>query len=136
MIENKRVYGDGDASYCAAGKEQGIRRLVDDFYDAMCILPEAAEIRAMHADDLTKAREKLTVFLTGWLGGPRTYAERFGKIHIPGAHAHIPIGIAERDAWMACMQVAVAKQESFAEDFKQYFLEQIAVPAERVRNQD
>lgn len=136
MVENKRAYGDGDASYCAAGKEQGIRQLVDDFYQAMCELPEAADIRAMHADDLTEAREKLAVFLTGWLGGPRTYAERFGKIHIPATHAHIPIGIAERDAWMACMEVAVAKQANFAADFKRYFLAQIAVPAERVRNKE
>ena len=38
-------------------------------------------------EDLTLAREKLLVFLCGWLGGPKEYAARFGPIRIPAVHA-------------------------------------------------
>lgn len=130
----KPQYGVGDASFQAAGEEAGIRRLVDAFYDAMESLPEAAVIRAMHPQDLTMARDKLARFLCGWLGGPKLYAEKYGSIHIPKAHGHLPIGIDERDQWMLCMRHALRRQP-YADDFKAYLLEQLFVPAERCRNQ-
>lgn len=130
--ENAATYGVGEASYRAAGGLEGLRRLVDAFYDRMNDLPEAAGIRAMHPEDLALSRRKLTGFLSGWLGGPRIYAQEFGPISIPGAHAHIAIDEAERDAWLACMRAAVAGQP-WSHAFKDYFLRAIAVPAERVR---
>src|SRR5699024_6244545 len=57
------------------GGEEGVRRLVDRFYDLMDELPEAETIRAMHAEDLALIRDKLATFLMGWLGGPRRYGE-------------------------------------------------------------
>jgi hemoglobin len=93
--------------YDALGGEDGVRRLVDRFYDLMDELPEARAIRAMHDDDLTMIRDKLTTFLVGWLGGPRRYAERFGRVSIPAAHRPFPIGPAERDAWLVCMEKAL-----------------------------
>ena len=125
-------YGTGDGSYQAAGGLEGISRLVNAFYDHMEELPEAAIIRRMHADDLSESRKKLTYFLSGWLGGPRLYRENYGAIVIPSAHSHMKIGAAERDAWMLCMQKAVAEQP-FAEDFKEYLLQQLFIPAERTR---
>jgi hemoglobin len=127
-----RPYGDGDASFVAAGGLDGLTRLVDAFYDAMSGAPEASRIRAMHPRDLALSRRKLTAFLSGWLGGPKLFAEQFGPISIPRAHAHMAIDEAERDAWMACMRAAVAAQP-WVDDFKAYFLVEIAVPAERVR---
>jgi hemoglobin len=86
----------------------------------------------MHDPDLALSREKLKVFLCAWLGGPNEYRARFGPISIPGVHAHLAIGVAERDAWLYCMEAAVAAQP-WREDFKEYFMRAIAVPAERVR---
>jgi hemoglobin len=126
------TYGVEDASYNAAGQREGLAKLVEAFYRHMDTLPEAATIRAMHEDDLTVAHEKLTVFLCGWLGGPREYATKFGPIRIPRAHAHLKIDEPERDAWMLCMQRAVDEQD-WADDFKRYFIEAIYVPAERSR---
>ena len=130
-----RPYGVEDASYQAAGGEAGIRQLVDDFYDAMDQLPAAAKIRAMHPTNLSDTRDKLTRFLCGWLGGPKLYAEKYGSIHIPQAHARFAIGPEERDAWLLCMAEAL-KQQPYAPAFKRYLLEQLYVPAERSRNQD
>jgi hemoglobin len=130
-----RRYGEGDASFQAAGGEAGIRRLVDDFYQQMDTLPEARVIRAMHPRDLTVSRDKLARFLCGWLGGPKLFQEKYGPIVIPKAHAHLPIGPAERDAWLLCMKKALSRQP-YPLEFKHYLLEQLSIPAERVRNRD
>ena len=129
------TFGSKDTSFQAAGGEAGIRCLVDAFYDEMDRADYAADIRAMHPQDLDISRDKLTLFLCGWLGGPRLYAEKYGGISIPSAHAHLDIGLAERDAWLRCMKVALDKQD-YAPDFKLYLLEQLSVPAERVRKRD
>lgn len=128
-------YGHQDTSYKAAGEFEGIKQLVDHFYDAMETLPEAKTIREMHPEDLTESRDKLTRFLCGWLGGPKLFSEKYGSIRIPVAHRHLEIGPAERDAWLLCMKVAADKQH-YAEDFKDYLLKQLYVPAERSRNRD
>jgi hemoglobin len=127
-----RPYGVEDASFQAAGGRVGIGKLVDRFYDVMDELPEAQIIRAMHPDDLTVARDKLTLFLCGWLGGEKLFSKKYGPIMIPRAHAHLEITEAERDAWLACMKVAVDEQD-YASDFKTYLMEQLFVPAERCR---
>ena len=131
---NESNYGDGDTSFRAAGGSQGIRQLVDDFYDLMATLPEAADILAMHPRDLEVSKDKLACFLGGWLGGPRLYAERFGRISIPAAHMHLKIGPAERDAWLLCMKQAIEKQD-YDPHFKVYLYEQLCIPAYRVTNQ-
>ena len=134
-LENKDrpPYGAGDTSYRAAGGEAGIRKLVDDFYDAMDRLSEAKKIRTMHPEDLTTSRDKLARFLCGWLGGPKLYAEKYGPINIPQAHKRFEIGSSERDAWLSCMKEAL-KNQPYAAEFKKYLLEQLYVPAERSRN--
>lgn len=125
-------YGEGDASFRAAGGQAGITRLVDAFYRIMDELPEARIIRRMHARDLTESRDKLTRFLCGWMNGPSLYAEKYGPIRIPSAHAHLRIGPRERDAWLRCMELAIAEQ-GYAPDFASYLLRELRIPAERVR---
>lgn len=125
------IYGVDDSSFLTAGGEDGIRQLVDDFYDIMDRLDVAKRIRRMHPADLAVSRDKLARFLCGWLGGPKRYSEKYGSIHIPNVHAHLRIGEAERDAWLSCMEQAIALQD-FPGDFAVYLLEQLCVPAERV----
>ncbi|WP_445397470.1 group II truncated hemoglobin [Zobellella sp. An-6] len=129
------AYGQGDSSFRAAGGEAGLRRLAEAFYAAMEHRPDAAAIRAMHPADLEESTDKLARFLCGWLGGPARYREKYGPISIPRAHAHLDIGPAERDAWLACMAEALTQQD-YAEDFKQYLLRALSVPAERCRTRD
>ncbi|MCD9460967.1 group II truncated hemoglobin [Marinibactrum halimedae] len=132
MKDSMNNYGIGDASYQAAGELAGITRLVDDFYRFMETIPEAQEIRRMHQDDLTESRRKLAYFLSGWLGGPKLYSEHFGSINIPKAHQHLKVNIQQEQAWLLCMEKAIALQP-YKEDFKQYLLEQLRVPAKRIR---
>ena len=93
--------------YQKIGGEDGIRRLVRRFYSLMDELPEARTIRALHPADLSLAQERLFMFLSGWLGGPQLYAERFGHPRLRQKHQTFPIGEAERDAWMLCMTRAL-----------------------------
>jgi len=123
-------FGVEDTSFRAAGGVEGIRRLVDDFYDIMDAWPGAEVIRRMHPADLAESRDKLARFLCGWLGGPKLYREKYGPIRIPAAHAHLTIGPAERDAWLECMRQAIARQPHTPE-FGAYLLRQLRVPAER-----
>jgi hemoglobin len=131
MEPSQRPYGDGDASFRAAGGQDGIQRLVEDFYDQMRRRPDAAHILRMHPKDLRVSIDKLARFLCGWMGGPNRFREKYGRIVIPLAHQHLPIGPAERDAWLGCMEAAIAAQP-YAQDFKAYLLAQLRIPAERV----
>jgi hemoglobin len=117
----------------ALGGETGVRRLVDRFYDLMDTLPEAAGIRAAHPPLLDESRDKLTWFLTGWLGGPPRYVERFGHPRLRARHLHIAIGDPERDAWMRCMRQAMEEQ---VDDrmLRETLLGQLARLADHMRN--
>lgn len=126
------AFGTQDASYRAAGEEAGLRKLVERFYAVMDSLPAAQTIRAMHTGDLERSIDKLTLFLCGWLGGPKKYPAKYGPIRIPAAHSHLPVGESERDAWLLCMRLAVAEQD-YTPAFKIYLLKELAVPAERIR---
>ena len=118
--------------YQEAGELEGITRLVDEFYINMDTLPEAETIRSMHPPDLSESRKKLTYFLCGWLGGPKLFQQHYGPISIPAFHKQFPIGYEERDAWLLCMQRAIAVQP-YSDQFKDYLLAALSIPAERVR---
>ncbi|KLV04797.1 globin [Photobacterium aquae] len=126
-------FNEGDTAFIAAGGESGVRQLVESFYAMMDALPEAAELRAMHADDLSESIEKLTTFLIGWLGGPSRYSEKYGAMNLPGAHRHVSIGMAEKNAWLLCMEKALAEQ-GYDDLFQRHVMVQLAFPAEMCRN--
>ena len=131
-VPDDERYGFEDTSFKAAGEFDGIRKLVRSFYQFMDQLPEAATIRAMHGEDLSLIDDKLSHFLSYWLGGPRQYRDKYPPINIPAVHRHLAVGEREKDAWLRCMQKAIELQPYKAE-FKKYLLQQLAVPAERVR---
>ena len=89
------------------GGDAKVRALVDRFYDLMDLEPAYAELRAVHPSTLDGSRDKLYWFLSGWLGGPNHYIERFGHPRLRARHLPFKIGIRERDQWMACMLQAM-----------------------------
>ena len=96
------------------GGESQVHALVDRFYDLMDLEPGYAALRAAHGTELVNAREKLKMFLTGWMGGPQRYTEQFGHPRLRMRHMPFSIGIAERDQWVACMDQAM--QETAIDD--------------------
>jgi len=93
--------------YERLGGDRGVRALVDAFYDRMDLEEAFAGIRKLHPPSLAGSRDKLYWFLSGWLGGPALYVERFGHPMLRARHLPFPIGSVERDQWMACMKMAM-----------------------------
>ena len=89
------------------GGEEKIRALVQRFYQLMDELPESHGIRKLHPESLKGSEDKLYMFLTGWMGGPQLYVEKFGHPRLRMRHITFPIGDEERDQWMMCMKQAM-----------------------------
>jgi len=126
-------YREGDNQFRIAGGVEGITKLANDFYDQMKIRPEAKRVLHMHPTDLTESREKLARFLCGYMNGPELYEEKYGPIALAPAHDHLAIGSTEKAAWLLCMEKALERQP-YAQEFKDFILMRLTVPAERCRN--
>lgn len=93
--------------YLAIGGEVALRALVRRFYALMDTQPETYAIRKLHPVDLSTSEEKLFMYLSGWLGGPQLFTEKFGHPRLRARHLPFAIGGAERDQWMLCMRQAM-----------------------------
>jgi len=115
--------------------EDGIRELTSAFYDIMDTLPEAAPLRAMHAEELQPMKVKLAEYLTGWMGGPPLYASKYNTVCMTTPHEPYHIGPAERDQWLLCMNKAL-EQIGASEEL----IEMLKIPmfriADAVRNKE
>lgn len=120
--------------YELIGGADGVRTLVDRFYDLMDTAPEAAEVRALHARSLKMSREKLFLFLSGWLGGPQLYVERYGHPMLRARHMPFPIAERERDQWLWCMERAIA-EHSMPDELKEFLRQRLRPLADHMRNQ-
>ena len=89
--------------YEIIGGAAKVEELVDRFYDLMALEGPFAELRAMHSHDLSGSREKLKLFLSGWLGGPDIYSPKYGHPMLRARHLPFKIGMKERNQWLACM---------------------------------
>ena len=95
-----------EPAYAALGGEPMVRALVARFYALMDILPEAAACRAVHPPSLARAEEKLFEYLTGWLGGPPLYTDKYGHPRLRSRHFVAPIGQEEVSGWLASFHQA------------------------------
>lgn len=91
--------------YEAVGGHDTFVRLVDTFYEGVA---EDPLLRPMYPEeDLTGARERLTMFLEQYWGGPKTYGEQRGHPRLRIRHTPFAVSPAARDAWLAHMRRAV-----------------------------
>lgn len=97
----------GTTPYAQLGGEAALRALVDRFYDLMELEPGYRELRALHPSTTEGSRDKLFMFLSGWLGGPDLFVERHGHPRLRARHLPYAIGVRERDQWLACMGQAM-----------------------------
>lgn len=93
--------------YDMMGGEAAVRALTRRFYELMDTLPEAWEIRQLHPESLAGSEEKLFMYLSGYLGGPNLFIEKFGHPRLRARHLPFPIGTRERDQWLMCMRQAL-----------------------------
>ena len=93
--------------YTTLGGAATLRAMVERFYDLMELEPEFAGIRAMHPPATDGSRDKLFFFLSGWMGGPDLFVERFGHPRLRARHLPFAIGTSERDQWLRAMAWAM-----------------------------
>ncbi len=96
--------------YDKVGGDKGVRKLVDKFYDLMDEREDVTTLRNLHAKSLRVSREKLYLFLSGWLGGPSLYIEKYGHPRLRQRHLPFKVTSLERDQWVSCMSQALDEQ--------------------------
>ncbi len=106
-MSDGQTHGERTTAYALIGGAEPIRQLVDRFYDLMDLEEAYAVIRQLHPADLSTSRDKLNLFLTGWMGGPDLYLEKYGHPKLRARHLPFPIGSIERNQWLDCMQRAM-----------------------------
>lgn len=123
--------------YEQIGKDR-LQALVKTFYDLVETDPnEGAIIHALHlkGHGINHLRSAQLEFLSGFFGGPKYYIERTGHSDVRKIHAHVEIGYAERDAWLACMHKAIDQVE-FEPELKTRVMSIFNRAAEMSRNRD
>jgi hemoglobin len=124
-----------EAPYDLLGGDAAVRGLVDRFYDLMDEVPEFFVIRKLHPADLSGSRNKLYMFLSGWLGGPQLYTDKYGHPMLRARHLPFAIGLAERDAWLNCMKQAMQDCEVEA-GLRMGLLDSLFKTADWMRNKE
>jgi hemoglobin len=127
--------GPDHTPYELIGGDTKVRTLIDRFYDLMDSAPEYYVIRKLHPANLSGSRDKLYMFLSGWLGGPQLYTDKHGHPMLRARHLPFAIGTAERDAWMTCMQQAMDGVIT-DEKLRAWLLEQLYKTADWMRNRE
>jgi hemoglobin len=122
--------------YELLGGEAAVRQLVTRFYDIMDSDPVASGVRAVHAPDLAEAREKLFLFLSGWLGGPGLYVEKHGHPMLRARHLPFAIDTRMRDEWLYCMYKALEEILPGESELKSHLEQTFWRTADFMRNRD
>ena len=125
-----------DSPYEQLGGEAEVVALAQAFYDAM----EAHEpaLTAAHrcvspgrVDPII--RERFSLFLVGWLGGPQTYVAQHGHPRLRMRHAQVAIDQELRDAWLRSMTRAM-DQRGVHGDARRFLDSRFAEVADFLRN--
>jgi len=98
-----------ETPYAKLGGAKTFAAFVERFYDLMENDPEYAELRAMHAPDLTPMRVALAQFLAGWAGGPRDWFEANPGKCMVSAHSGFAIDGKTAGQWADAMTRAIAE---------------------------
>lgn len=107
MQKNHQIDITKATPYQLIGGEEGIRRLVNRFYDIMQSDQQAQELFAIHPQPLDAIRQKFYEYLSGWLGGPGLYEEKYGHPRLRARHLPFKVNKPMRDQWMYCMERAM-----------------------------
>ena len=126
MSENQTLYE-------IIGGESRLCELVDRFYDLMELEPEFAGIHALHPKPNDSSREKLFMFLSGWMGGPDLFVERHGHPRLRARHLPFGIGTSERDQWLRAMAWAM-EDIGMDEDLRMHLMQSFYQTADWMRN--
>jgi hemoglobin len=118
--------------YEALGGMTFFTSLVDGFYARVAVDPVLLPLYP-EPTDLGPARERLTLFLAQYWGGPTTYSDERGHPRLRMRHVPYVIGVVERDAWLVAMTASMDDLQP-APEFRQRLDAYFAMAADSLRN--
>jgi len=92
--------------YERMGKDK-VLLLANTFYDQMETNIEAKELHDIHPKPMNAIRIKFYEFLSGWLGGPDLFVEKYGHPRLRARHLPFAIDNKMYQQWMICMTNAL-----------------------------
>lgn len=110
FLKSKKTNEAPPSLYQQLGGEVAVRALAERFYDVMESDPRAKELLALHPQPLTSIRQKFFEFLSGWLGGPQLFTEKYGHPRLRARHLPFQIDVRMRDQWLLCMYQVLDEQ--------------------------
>lgn len=129
---------DNRSLYDICGREYFVA-LVDAFYDGV---ETDSILMAMYPDgaDTTEARQRLTLFLVQYWGGPHDYMEQRGHPMLRMRHGGFAINAQARDRWLLHMASAIEHTlnlvpEPERDSVVQQLASYVVNAAEHLRNQ-
>lgn len=124
---------NGDVSlYDRVGGEEFFSRLVDRFYSGV-VADQVLWPLYPDQGDLEGAKDRLTLFLIQYWGGPTTYMEVRGHPKLRLRHMPFLIGPRERDRWLVHMAAAVEEATDDLE-IREELMTYFSSAAEHLRN--
>jgi hemoglobin len=125
-------WGDAATPYEEIGGADSVSLLSDAFYDV--IEEKSPALRAMLPASTRNTRQKFAMYLSGWLGGPPLYEEKWGHPRLRMRHLPFTIGTTEAEEWMSCMRQAM-ERVAISEPLRTFLEERFGQLALHMRNQ-
>ncbi|WP_298776508.1 group II truncated hemoglobin [uncultured Shewanella sp.] len=122
-------------AYELIGGEKTIRLLAKEFYKQMRQRKDTAPLLAIHRSPIDDSEQKLFEFLSGWLGGPQLYQQKYGHPALRARHMPFAINQSMVDQWLTCMDQAIIKVIKKPEHQRVIF-QAISTLANNMRNKD
>ncbi|MDF3607102.1 group II truncated hemoglobin [Paracoccus sp. DMF-8] len=119
------------------GGEDGVRALVETFYDIIEQDADAAPLLRLHQQGhgVAHSRAEQFNYLCGFFGGPQYYVMKHRHARLREIHEHVPIGPEMRDLWLDCMRKAI-DQRAIAPALATQLMNHFTRAAEISRNMD
>lgn len=97
--------------YEQIGGAEGVDQLVNTFCDVIENTEEGKPVLVLHlrGHGMDHARVEQFNFFSGFLGGPRLYAEKWGHSNVREIHQHVKIDETASQAWLNCMSMTMDK---------------------------
>lgn len=116
--------------YEMIGGQKTIAKLVHAFYNRVKHDPDLAPI---FPEDLTVTKQKQTLFLTQFFGGPQLYSDQYGHPRLRARHMPFPVTPTRARAWLKCMSEAM-DEIGLDGVMRQYMFERLTYTAQHMVN--
>ncbi|GIU52931.1 MULTISPECIES: group II truncated hemoglobin [Shewanella] len=139
IFATKQQQDDRDPSqsnaYDLIGGEKTIRLIAHCFYQQMQQRTDTQSLLAIHRAPIADSEQKLFEFLSGWLGGPQLYHQKYGHPALRARHMPFAIDQTMVDQWLTCMEQAII-QAIKKPEHRQVIFQAISTLANNMRNKD